>query len=90
MAFKHKITQELDKRGIKTKFFCELYNIKLMSFHQTISGARADRKCIKVLYKEGMLDLLLEEFPPLSVRHFKQIELSQTLNFLTTQCKNTF
>lgn len=55
-----------------------------MSFHQTISGARADRKCIKVLYKEGMLDLLLEEFPPLSVRHFKQIEPSQTLNFLTT------
>lgn len=55
MAFKHKVTQELDKRGIKTKFFCELHNIKVTSFYQTISGVRPDRKCIKTLYKKSML-----------------------------------
>lgn len=55
MAFKHKVTQELDKRGIKTNFFCELHNIKVTSFHQTISGVRPDKKCIKTLYKKSML-----------------------------------
>lgn len=55
MAFKHKVTQELDKRGIKTKFFCELHNIKVTSFYQTISGVRPDRKCIKTLYKKVCL-----------------------------------
>ena len=63
MAFKHKVTQELDRRGIKTKFFCELHNIKVTSLYQTISGIRANRKCIKALHKEGMLTLLLDEFP---------------------------
>lgn len=67
MAFKHKVVQELDRRGIKTKFFCELHNIKLISFYQTTSGIRADKKCVKALHKEGMLHLLFDEFP-----HFKK------------------
>lgn len=67
MAFKHKILQELDRRGIKTRFFCELHNIKLVSFYQTTSGVRMDRKCVKALHKEGMLGILLDEFP-----HFQE------------------
>lgn len=60
---KHKVVQELDRRGIRTRFFCELHNIKLTDFYQTTSGIRMERKCVKALHKEGMLDLLLEEFP---------------------------
>lgn len=67
MAFKHKILQELDRRGIRTRLFCELHNIKQSNFYQTTSGVRADRMCIKALHKEGMLDILLDEFP-----HFKE------------------
>ena len=67
MTSRHKVMQELERRGIRTKFFCNLHNISVQNFYSTISGVRPNRKCIKAIHKEGMLDMLLDEFP-----HYKE------------------